>query len=94
MPESTERFAGIQRAVLGTFRSMFMTRMGAFTVMQDQMEKLIRTLAEKAGETHKASWKVIETWFSTFRKAQTEFQKVVEDSFKRAEDYLDRTEGE
>lgn len=92
MPGGTKPATEIYRTVLGTARSMFMTRLKSFTIMQDQMEKLMHTVAKKAGKTDPVGWKVVEAWFSAFRQGLADFQKTVEESFKRAEEYFDKTE--
>ena len=94
MTGSVKRFTEIQRQVLGVMRHMFTTGMGTLVVMQDQGEKLLRMLAEKGAGTQQARLKVAEEWVSNLRKAQAEFQKIVEDSLKRAEECFERTGGE
>lgn len=94
MTGSNERFTDIHRQALAAMRNIFMNGMGAFAVMQDQGEKLLRMVAEKGAEGQQARFKVAEEWISNLRKAQVEFRRIVEDSFKRAEEYFDKTKGE
>jgi polyhydroxyalkanoate synthesis regulator phasin len=90
MNGNQEKFSEIQKEILNTMRNIFLTGMGAFTVMQDQTEKLMRMLADKGAETQQASSKVMEEWISNFRRAQDEFRKMVEENFKRAEDFVNK----
>ena len=94
MTDSIKRFTEIQRQVLEVMRHMFTTGIGSLVVMQDQGEKLLRMLAEKGTESGQARLKIAEEWVANLRKAQADFQRAVEDSLKRAEECLERTEWE
>ena len=91
MAGSTEKMTEIQRQFLAAMRNVFATGMGAFTAMQDQGEKLLQVLAEKGAETQQVHRKIADEWISNMRKGQEEFKKAVEESFKQAEKYFDKT---
>ena len=91
MAGTTERMTEIQRQVLAAMRDIFTTGMAAFVVMQDQGEKLVRMLAEKGAEAQQAHRKITDEWISNLRKGQDKFRKAVEESFKQAEKYFDRS---
>lgn len=92
MTPSIEKFGEIQKEILSTMRNIFLTGMGAFTVMQDQTEKLLRMMGERGAERQEAMVKVMEEWIGNFRKAQDEFRKMVEENFQRAEDLVNKSQ--
>lgn len=82
------KFAEINREMLTTMHNMFLTGMGALTVMQDQAEKMMRMMQTKHQDAYEQSSKVMEEWLTTLRKGQDEFRKLVDENFKKAEGYL------
>lgn len=88
MAGSTEKITEIQRQFLVTMRNVFTTGIGAFVVMQDQGEKLLRMLAEKGAEAQQTQRKITDEWIEKLRNGQEKFKKAVEESFRRAETYF------
>ncbi|MFH2005897.1 MAG: hypothetical protein ABI333_04830 [bacterium] len=72
---------------------MFTTGMNAMNMMQEQAEKVAKELAkelqDKNMEAYRLSSDVMDKWISAVRQGQTQFRKIVDESFKRAESHLD-----
>lgn len=91
MSPTDDKLLEVQREVLATMRRLFQTGMACFKAMDYQSEHFVRLLSERGAESQKASMKLIEEWIDNFRKAQAAIQKIVEDSFKRAQEILDKS---
>lgn len=79
-------------AFLSAFRTMVLTALATFAAMQDQMLKFMGTMTQRGNDAQQAGWKALESWFESFRTAQTRFHQVVEENFKHTENVLNGAE--
>jgi hypothetical protein len=60
----------------------------ALKMVQEQSEKIAKTFLEQATWLPADGKKVVEQWLAAYKKGQDDFKKVLDDNFKKVEDYF------
>lgn len=60
----------------------------AMKMIQEQTEKIARSFIDQASWLPEDGRKVVDQWVSAYKKGQEDYKKVVDDNFKKVEDYF------
>lgn len=69
-------------------RSTFDNSFNAMVMLQEQTEKMANTILEQATWIPEEGKKVIKEWASSYKKGCEDFKKVVDENFKKVEDFF------
>ncbi len=58
-----------------------------FMMLQEQSERMTNTMIEQAAWVPKEGRNAMTEWTKAYKKGQTELKKIVDENFKRAEDF-------
>lgn len=83
-----KNLAEMNKVMLNAMHEMFTTGMNAMNMMSEQAEKMVKALQDKNMETYNVSSGVMDEWLSAVRQGQTQYRKIVDENFKRAESHL------
>ena len=75
-------------------KTAFDNTFNAMTVLQDQNEKLVFRLLEKAPWLPEEGKKAINEWVKAYKKGREDFKATVDNSYKKVTDYFAKTEKE
>ena len=90
MNDGVVRLLDVQREILAGMRKIFLANWAAFTLMQSQMESLLRRVTEKRSAANRATVRRMEWWLTNFRRARADFQTMVEEVFLRAQKHVEK----
>lgn len=60
----------------------------AMKMIQEQTEKIARSFIDQASWLPEDGRKVVDQWVNAYKKGQEDYKKVVDDNFKKVEDYF------
>jgi hypothetical protein len=60
----------------------------ALKMVQEQTEKIARSFLDQASWLPEEGRKVVNQWMNAYKKGQEDYKKVVDDNFKKVEDYF------
>lgn len=60
----------------------------ALKMVQEQTEKIAKSFLDQATWLPEEGRKVVDQWVNAYRKGQEDYKKVVDDNFKKVEDYF------
>jgi polyhydroxyalkanoate synthesis regulator phasin len=60
----------------------------AMATVQDQTEKMAKTVLEQATWLPEEGKKVISEWIQAHKKGRDDYKKLVDDNFKKVEDFF------
>jgi polyhydroxyalkanoate synthesis regulator phasin len=60
----------------------------ALKMVQEQTEKMARSLLDQANWLPEEGKKVVDQWVNAYKKGQEDYKKAVDDNFKKVEDYF------
>jgi hypothetical protein len=60
----------------------------AMKMVQEQTEKIARSFLDQANWLPEEGKKVVDQWVSAYKKGQEDYKKVVDENFKKVEDYF------
>jgi hypothetical protein len=83
------KLMSFNREMITAMRTLFETSMGAVTAMQDQTFKMLQLLQEKNADASRTAGDAMETWLGAWRKGQEHLRTMAEQSFRKAEEYLE-----
>ena len=69
-------------------KTTFDNSFNMLVTLQDQMEKMVNSFVEKAPGLPAEGKKTFSTLVSTFKKGREDFRKVVDDGYKKVEEYI------
>jgi len=69
-------------------KAAFDNTFSAMATVQDQTEKMVKTILEQATWLPEEGKTVISEWIQTYKKGREDYKKLVDDNFKRVEDFL------
>lgn len=69
-------------------KSTFDNSFSAMVLMQDQTERLARTILEQATWLPEQGKKAIDEWISAYKEGREKFKKTVDDSFQKVEEFF------
>lgn len=78
----------MQRMMMEGTRALLRTSSETMAGMQDQMEKMWRTLLEQGGSAQKEAERAFAEWMENLRRAREEFNRNLEEGLRRMEEML------
>jgi polyhydroxyalkanoate synthesis regulator phasin len=78
----------MQKTVMEGMRSGMLMSFDTMNSVQEQMEKMWRTLLDQSGELQKEGEKVLQEWLENMRKGREEFRRNLEEGLRKMEDLL------
>lgn len=73
-------------------KATFDNTFNAMVMLQDQNEKMVNTFLEQATWLPEEGKKVIDEWLKAYKKGRVDIKKLVDDNFKKVEDFFGATE--
>ncbi len=78
----------MQRMMMEGTRALLRTSSETMAGMQDQMEKMWRTLLEQGGSAQKEAERAFAEWMENLRRAREEFNRNLEEGLRRMGEML------
>ncbi len=78
----------MQKTVLEGMRSGMLMSFDAMNSVQEQTEKLWKTLLDQGGDLQKEGEKVLQEWLENMRKGREEFRRNLEEGLRKMEELL------
>ena len=78
----------MQKTVMEGMRSGMLMSFDTMNSVQEQMEKMWRTLLDQGGELQKEGEKVLQEWLENMRKGREEFRRNLEEGLHKMEDLM------
>ena len=76
------------KQMMGFYKASFDTTFNAMVMLQDQTEKMVRSFIEQTTSVPEEGKRVIDEWLKAYKKGREDFKKVVDDNFKKVEDFF------
>jgi len=73
-------------------KSSFDNSFNAIVLMQEQTEKMVGSFLDQATWIPEEGRKVLTEWIAAYKKGRDEYKKVVNDSFKKVEEFFEQLE--
>lgn len=74
-------------------KAAFDNTFNAMVMLQEQTEGLANTVLEQATWLPEEGKKAINEWVSAYKKGREDYKKIVDESFKKVEDYFTGSKG-
>ena len=78
----------MQKTVMEGMRSGMLMSFDSMNSVQEQMEKMWKTLLDQSGDLQKEGEKVMSEWLENMRKGRDEFRRNLEEGLHKMEDLL------
>ncbi|MDD3717191.1 MAG: hypothetical protein PHP28_00830 [Actinomycetota bacterium] len=78
----------MQKMAVEGMRSGMLMTFDTMNSVQEQMEKMWKTLLDQGGELQKEGEKVLADWLDNMRKGREEFRRNLEEGLRKMEDLL------
>ena len=78
----------MQKTVMEGMRSGMLMSFDAMNSVQEQMEKMWRTLLDQGGDLQKEGEKVLQEWLENMRKGREDFRRNLEEGLRKMEELL------
>ena len=78
----------IMKQMINFNKATFDNTFNAMVMLQDQTEKMANTFISQATWLPEEGKKVVNEWLSAYKKGREDFKKVVDDNFKKVEDFF------
>lgn len=78
----------MQKTVMEGMRSGMLMSFDTMNSVQEQMEKMWRTLLDQGGDLQKEGEKVLQEWLENMRKGREEFRRNLEEGLRKMEELL------
>jgi polyhydroxyalkanoate synthesis regulator phasin len=69
-------------------KAAFDNTFSAMATVQEQTEKMAKTVLEQATWLPEEGKKVINEWIQAYKKGREDYKKLVDENFKRVEDFF------
>lgn len=78
----------MHKMVVEAMRSGMLMTFDAMNSVQEQMEKMWKTLLDQSGELQKEGEKIMSEWLENLRKGREEYRRNLEEGLRRMEELL------
>jgi polyhydroxyalkanoate synthesis regulator phasin len=78
----------MQKTAMEGMRSGMLMSFDTMNSVQEQMEKMWKTLLDQGGDLRKEGEKVLSDWLENMRKGREEFRRNLEDGLHKMEELL------
>ncbi len=82
----------ITKQILTFQKTAFDNSFTAMVMIQEQTEKIARTMVDQAAWIPEEGKKAIDEWVKAVKKGQEEFKKAVDESFHKVEEFFEKAE--
>jgi len=79
----------MNRIWMNTMQDMFRSNMTAMTSLQEQVLRMAKVMNEKHADAWQLNQSMVEGWTTTFKKGQEDLRKMVDETFRKAQENLD-----
>ena len=76
------------KQMIDFYKSTFDNSFNAMVMLQEQTEKTMKTALDQATWLPAEGKKVVDEWVKAYKQGRDEFKRVVEENFKKVEDYF------
>jgi hypothetical protein len=76
------------RQMVAFNKAAFENSFNSMALLQEQAERTAKTILEQAAWLPDEGRKAINDWVDAYKKGRTEYKKVVDDGFRKVEEYL------
>lgn len=70
------------------YKSTFDNSFNAMVMLQEQMERGVRTVLDQATWLPEEGKKVLDDWVKAYKQGREEFKKTVDENYKKVEDFF------
>ena len=78
----------MQKTMMEGMRSGMLMSFDTMNSIQEQMEKMWKTVLDQSGELQKEGEKVMQEWLENMRKGREEFRRNLDDGLRKMEELL------
>lgn len=78
----------VMRQMLKFNKAAFDNTFTAMTLLQEQLDRMVKMFLEQATWLPKEGKQVITEWVKTYKKGGDDFKKTMDDGFKKLEEFL------
>jgi polyhydroxyalkanoate synthesis regulator phasin len=78
----------VQKMVVEGMRSGMLMSFDTMNSVQEQMEKMWKTLLDQSGELQKEGERVMSEWLENMRKGREEYRRNLEEGLRKMEELL------
>ena len=78
----------IMRQMLKFNKAAFDNTFTAMALLQDQLDRMVKTFQEQASWLPKEGKQALNEWVKAYKKGGDDFKKTMDDGFKKLEEYL------
>ena len=78
----------IMRQMLKFNKAAFDNTFTAMNLLQDQLDRMVKTFQDQASWLPKEGKQAINEWVKSYKKGGDDFKKTMDDGFKKLEEYL------
>jgi hypothetical protein len=78
------------KQMIDFYKATFDNSFNAMVMLQEQTEKTLKTALDQTTWLPAEGKKVIDEWAKAYKQGRDEFKKVVEENFKKVEDYFNQ----
>ena len=77
------------KQMIGMYKTTFDSSFGTMVMLQDQAEKMVKTVFEQAPWITADGRKVLDQWVSSYKKGREEFKKSVDEGYEKVEEFFE-----
>jgi hypothetical protein len=78
------------KQVVHFYKSIFENGFNTVSMIQDQSEKIMKTMVDQSPWINVDSKKTITQWTSTYKKGLEDFKKIVDDGYLKVDEFIDK----
>ncbi|HMK66542.1 MAG TPA: hypothetical protein VK564_12155 [Thermodesulfobacteriota bacterium] len=78
------------KQMIDFYKATFDNSFNAMVMLQEQTEKTMKTALDQTTWLPAEGKKVVDEWAKAYKQGRDEFKKVVEENFKKVEDYFNQ----
>jgi polyhydroxyalkanoate synthesis regulator phasin len=80
------------KQMLDFHKATFDNTFNAMVMLQDQTEKMVNAFLDQATWLPEEGKRVIDEWLSAYKKGREDFRSMVDENFKKVDDFFATTE--
>ncbi len=81
----------IAKQMVDFYKSAFDNNFNAMIMFQEQTEKAMKTALDQATWLPAEGKKVVDEWVKAYKEGRDQFKKVMEENFKKVEDFFNQS---
>jgi hypothetical protein len=80
----------LTKQVIGFYKTTFENSYATMVMLQEQAEKLMKTILDQAPWMTDDGRKALDQWVGAYRKGREDFKKAVDDGYEKVEEFFDK----